>query len=129
MPTRKLGYTCVVEALTVMDQLPLRTSEVRKREHYARPELSSFGGRAHKFSTVTVESSELLGVEGSAFVDLLVANVVDERDGGSMARNRVLKERLLQIVLVTSRHLEEGVPRQTPATGPPRDEMKQEGGG
>ena len=35
-------------------------------------------------------------------MDQLAANVVGGRDGGSMARKEVLKERLLQIVSVTT---------------------------
>ena len=49
-----------------------------------------------------MESFGLLGVEGSYFIDQLAASVVGARDGGSMARKGVLKERLLQIVSVTT---------------------------
>ena len=74
------------------------TSEVRKRQHYARPGHVSFDERSHKLATVAVESFGRLGVEGSNFIDQLAAG---GRDGGSMARKGVVKERLLQIISVT----------------------------
>ena len=43
-----------------------------------------------------------LGVEGSNFIDQLAASVVGGRDGGSIARKGVVKERLLQILSVTT---------------------------
>ena len=50
-----------------------------------------------------MERFERLGVEGSYyFIDQLAASVAGARDGGSMARKGVLKERLLQIVSVTT---------------------------
>ena len=41
-------------------------------------------------------------VEGSKFIDQLAASVVGGRNGGSMARKGVVKERLLQIISVTT---------------------------
>ena len=49
-----------------------------------------------------MESFGRLGVEGSYFTDQLAASAVGGRDGGSMARKGVLKERLLQIASVTT---------------------------
>ena len=49
-----------------------------------------------------MESYGRLGVEGSYFIDQLAASVVGGRDGESMARKGLLKERLLQIVSVTT---------------------------
>ncbi|CAN0566661.1 unnamed protein product, partial [Laminaria digitata] len=73
-------------------------------------------------ATLAVESFGRLGVEGSKFIDQLAArlSVVGGRDGGSMGRKGVVKERLLQIVLVTTqqlsgRHFEDAVALQTPA--------------
>ena len=43
-----------------------------------------------------------LGVEGSNFIDQLAASVVGVRDGGSVVRKGVVKERLLQIISVTT---------------------------
>ena len=77
-------------------------SEARKRQHYVRPGHVSFDERSHKLTTFTVESFGRLGVEGSYFIDQQAASVVGGRDGGSMARKGVLKERLLQIVSVKS---------------------------
>ena len=57
----------------------------------------SFDERSHTLATLAVESFGRLGVEGSNFIDLLAASVVGGRDGGSMARKGVVKERLLQI--------------------------------
>ena len=70
-------------------------SEARKRQHSARPRHVSFGERSHKLTTFAVESFGRLGVECSYFIDQLAASVVGGRDGGSMARKGVLKERLL----------------------------------
>ena len=78
------------------------TSEARKRQHYARPGHVSFDERSHKLATLAVESFGRLGVEGSKFIDQLAASVVGGRDGGSMGRKGVVKERLLQIVSVTT---------------------------
>ena len=62
----------------------------------------SFDGRSHKLATLAVESFGRLGVEGSYYIDQLAATVVGGRDRRSMARKGVLKERLLQIVSVTT---------------------------
>ena len=62
----------------------------------------SFDERSHKLVTLAVESFGRLGVEGSNFIDQLAASVVGGRDGGSMGRKRVVKERLLQIDSVTT---------------------------
>ena len=95
-----------------MDQL-LYFRGVRKRQHYARPGHVSFDERSHKRTTVAVDRFERLGVEGSYyFIDQLAASVVGGRDGESMARKGLLKERLLQIVSDhTGRHFAEGVSR------------------
>ena len=50
-----------------------------------------------------MESIGFLGVEGSNFMDRVVASVVGVKDGRSMARKGVVKKRLLQIVSVTTR--------------------------
>ena len=78
------------------------TSEARKRQHYARPGHVSFYEWSHKVTTFAEERFGRIGVEGSYFIDQLAANVVGGKDGGSMARKGVLKERLLQIVSVTT---------------------------
>ena len=62
----------------------------------------SFDKRSHKPTTFAVESFWRLGVEGSYFIDQLAVSVVGGRDGGSTVRMRVLKERLLQTVSVTT---------------------------
>ena len=77
------------------------TSEARNRQHYVRPGRVSFDERSHKLATLAVESFGRLGVEGSKFIDQLAASVVGGRDGGSMGRKGLVKERLLQIVSVT----------------------------
>ena len=78
------------------------TSEARKCPHYARLGHVSFDERSHKLATLAVESFGRLGVEDSSFIDQLAASVVGGRDGGSMAREGVAKERLLQIISVTT---------------------------
>ena len=62
----------------------------------------SFDERSHKLATLAVESFGRLGVEGSNFIDQLAASVVGGRDGGSMARKGVVKERLLDFFSVTT---------------------------
>ena len=69
----------------------------------------SFDERSRKLATFAVESFGRLGVEGSYFIDQLAASVVGGRDGGSMARKGVLKERILQMVSVTT---QVAIPRQ-----------------
>ena len=91
MQTHKRRYTCE-------DGSAASISEARKRQHYARPGYVSFDEWSHKNSTLAVESFGRLGVEGSNFIDQLADSVVGGRDGGSMARNAVVKGRLLQIV-------------------------------
>ena len=78
------------------------TSEARKRQHYARPGHVSFDERSHKLATLAVESFGRLRVGGSKFTDHLAANLVGGRDGGSTGRKGLGKERLLQIVSVTT---------------------------
>ena len=84
------------------DESAASISEASKRQHYALPEHVSFNERNHKLTTFGVESFGRLGVEGSYYIDQLAATVVGGRDRRSMARKGVLKERLLQIVSVTT---------------------------
>ena len=42
-----------------------------------------------------------LGIKGSNFIDQLAASVVGGKDGRSMVRKGVVKERLLEIISVT----------------------------
>ena len=58
----------------------------------------SFGEQSHKLATLAVERVVRLWVEGSIFIDQPAASVVGWRDAGSIARQGVVKERLLQIV-------------------------------
>ena len=62
----------------------------------------SFDERSHRLASLAVESFGRLGVEGSEFIDQLAAGVVGGRGGGSMGRKAVVKERLLQLVSVTT---------------------------
>ena len=62
----------------------------------------SFEERSHKLVTLAVESFGRLGREGSEFIDQLAKSVAGGRDGGAMAKKGICKERLLQIVSVTS---------------------------
>ena len=100
MQTRKHRYTCRQEALIMVDQLPLRPRRASANTTLDRD--VSFDERSHKLTTFAVESFGHLGVEVSYFIDQLAASVVGGRDGGSMARKGMLKERLLQIVSVTT---------------------------
>ena len=57
-----------------------------------------------------MENFERLGgVAGGEFINQLAASVVGGRDGGSMTRKGVVKERLLQIVSVAAQVATGGV--------------------
>lgn len=91
------------------DRSTASSSEPRKGQHCARPGHVSFGSRSHIFA---VEIFERLGGEGTSFIEQLAARIVVGRGGGSLARRGVCKERLSQIISVTTRtdsHLEEGI--------------------
>eukprot|EP00904_Undaria_pinnatifida_P007452 jgi/Undpi1/3837/HiC_scaffold_16.g07206.m1 len=78
------------------------TSEARKRNHYARPGQVSFDERSHKLATLAVESFGRLGKEGSDLLDQVAARIVGGTDASSLARKGVCKERLFQIISVTT---------------------------
>ena len=85
--------------------------------------------RSHKLVTLAVESFGCLGREGSECIDELATTVVRGRDGGAMAKKGICKERLLQIVSVTSQvatsrrvHRYKLVLRDRQATGWRREE-------
>ena len=78
------------------------TSEVRKRNHYARPGQVSFDERSYKLATLAVKSFGRLGKEGSALIDQVAASIVGGTDASTLARKGVCKERLLQIISVTT---------------------------
>ena len=82
---------------TCLAQLPIKaasTSEAHKRQHYARTGDVSYDERSHKPSTLAVESFGHLWIENSIFIDQLATSVKGERDGESMARKGVVKERM-----------------------------------
>ena len=62
----------------------------------------SFDERSHKLVALAVECFGRLGREGSEFIDHVAMNVVRGRGGGQMAKKGICKERLLQIVSVTT---------------------------
>ena len=65
-----------------------------------------------KLATLAVGSFGRLGVEGSNFIDKAAASVVGGRDGGSMARKGVVKERLPQIIpAITQAAISRRMPR------------------
>ena len=78
------------------------TAEARKRNHYARPEQVSFDERSYKLATLAVESFGRLGKKGSDLIDQVVASIVGGTDASSRARKGVCKERLFQIISVTT---------------------------
>ena len=77
-------------------------SEARKRSHYARPGQVSFDERSYKLSTLAVESFGRLGKKGSDLIDQMAASIVGYTDVSSLARKGVCKERLVQIISVTT---------------------------
>eukprot|EP00904_Undaria_pinnatifida_P006554 jgi/Undpi1/3028/HiC_scaffold_14.g06405.m1 len=78
------------------------TSEARKRNHYVRPGQVSFDERSYKLATLAVESFGRLGKEGSDLIDQVAASIVVGSDASSLARKGVCKERLSQIISVTT---------------------------
>ena len=78
------------------------TSEASKRNHYARPGQVSFDERSYKLATLAVESFGRFGKEGSDLIDQVAASIVGGTDASSLAQNGVFKERLFQIISVTT---------------------------
>ena len=78
------------------------TSEARKNAHYARPGHVSFDQRSYKLCTFAVECFGRLGGMAYEFVDQLATHVVGGQNGGEITRKGAVKERLLQVVSVTS---------------------------
>eukprot|EP00904_Undaria_pinnatifida_P006009 jgi/Undpi1/2538/HiC_scaffold_13.g05917.m1 len=78
------------------------TFEARKRNHYARRGQVSFDLRSNKLATLAVESFERLGKEGGDLIDQVAASIVRGTDASSQARKGVCKERLFQIISVTT---------------------------
>ena len=62
----------------------------------------SFDEWSHNLATLGVESFGCLRIEDNNFIDQLTTSVVGGRDGGSMTWKGMVKERLLQIVWVTT---------------------------
>ena len=77
-------------------------SEARKRSNYSRPGQISFDERSYKLATLTVESFGRFGKEGRDLIDQVAASIVGGTDGSSLARKGVCKERLVQIISVTT---------------------------
>ena len=101
MQTHKRWATCVQGALTEMG-LVASKSEARKRSNYSRPGQISFDERSYKLATLTVESFGRFGKEGRDLIDQVAASIVGGTDGSSLARKGVCKERLVQIISVTT---------------------------
>ena len=62
----------------------------------------SFDERIYKLATLAVESFGRLRKQGSDLIDQMAAIIVGGTDGSSLARKGVCKERLFQIVSVTT---------------------------
>ena len=80
----------------------ISNSEARKRNHYARPGQVSFDERSYKLATLAVESFGRLGKVGSDLIDQVAASVVGGTNASFLARKGVCKERLFQIISVTT---------------------------
>ena len=78
------------------------TSEVRKRNHYARPGQVSFDERSYKLATLAVEIFGHLGKEDSDLIDQVAASIVGGTAAPSRARKGVCEERLFQSISVTT---------------------------
>ena len=84
------------------DGLAASKSEARKRSLYARPGQVSFDERSYKLAVLVVESFGRLGKGGSDLFDQMAAGIVRGTGGSSLARKGVCKERLVQIISVTT---------------------------
>ena len=63
----------------------------------------SFDERSYcKLTTLAVDSFGRLGEEGYKFIDELATHAAGVRDGGSMAKKGVFKERFLEIISVAT---------------------------
>ena len=62
----------------------------------------SFDKRTYTLAPLAVESFGRLVKEGSDLIDLVAASIVGGTDGSSLARKGVCKERLFQIISVTT---------------------------
>ena len=78
------------------------TSEARKRNHYAHSGQVSFDECSYKLATLAVESFGRLGKEGSDLIDQAAASIVGGTDASSLAQQGVSKERVFQIISVTT---------------------------
>ena len=99
MRTYKQGSTCGQEARIETDQrLPL--------PRHASATTTLVRGRCPSTNAATtalvVESFGRLGKEGSDLIDLVAASIVGVTDASSLARKGVCKERLFQIISVTT---------------------------
>ena len=82
--------------------LAASTSEARNRNHYGCPGQASFDERSYKLATLAVERFGRLGKEGSDVIDQVAASIVEGTDASSRVRKGVCKERLFQIISVTT---------------------------
>ena len=78
------------------------TSEARKDNHYARRGQAFFDERSFKLANLTVDSFGRLGKEDNDLIDQVAASITGGTDGSSLARKGACKERLFQIVSVTT---------------------------
>ena len=62
----------------------------------------SFDARSYELATFAVESFGRLGIEGGDLIDQVMASIVGETDGSSLARKGVCKERLFHTISVTT---------------------------
>ena len=83
------------------DGTAAQISEARKRQHYARPGHVSFDERSFKLTTSAVDLAALER-RGIKFTDELATHAAGGRDGGSMAKKGVFKERLIQVISVAT---------------------------
>ena len=105
--TERANYvtTGVHNTFELMATAPRRSStksEARKRSHYTRPGQVSFDERSYKPATHAVESFGRLGKESSDLIDQMAASIVGGTDGSSLATKGICKERLFQIISVTT---------------------------
>ena len=84
------------------DELAASKSETRKRNHCARSGQVVFDERSCTLAALVVESYARLGKDGSYLIDHAAAGIVGVTDRESLAWKGFCKERLLQVILVTS---------------------------
>lgn len=85
-------------------ELAASISTARKGRHHACPRQVSFDMSSHQLAAIAVEISSFgrLRQRESDFIDQMTATVIGGADGDSLATKGVCKERIIQVISVTT---------------------------